>query len=613
MPFIKWTTAFFKDTPGSFSEKFEVSVPQLRFIMLGAAGLALFLVSSLRLGYLQLAQFNHYASLAQTVRTQVEREASPRGLIYDQAGNLLAGNKEIFSLSFIPARLPDNALERQRQVLTVIKLADLEAEQIKQILESQDFASFQPLTLVQDLNPKTAKKLMEVLPKTSAFRVQRRYLRMYEDPLIFSHILGYVTNSGLQPEGKDGLEKSYNQVLDGQPAKREITVTATGEAQGPVKNIRGKPGNSLVLTIDSALQKKLHQELQEQLEALGVEKGAAVALDPRSGAVRALVSIPGFDSNQISKGLDQEQFLKLASDEAKPFFNRAISGQYPPGSTIKPVIGSAVLEEQIIDPQKEIFVTGQISVPSVYDPDIYYVFKDWKRHGWVDFVKAIAVSSNVYFYTVGGGYQDIEGLGVDRLVKWFGKFGLGRTTGIDLPGESSGFIPTPEWKEKTFGSAWYIGDTYNISIGQGNLMVTPLQVAVYTAAISNGGLLLEPKLVDKVLNQKGEVEAEFGTIARSQVVGQGSSLELVKKGMRRAVLEGSAQLLQRVPAPVAGKTGTAQTSSGPYHGWFTGFAPYNNPELVLTVLVENGGGGTTAAVPVAQRVLEWYFSQKPIK
>lgn len=609
-PLIIATSYFFGRRSGALGAKLEATVATSRFVLFVGMVLLVGLLFAGRLIFLQLVDFPQYFLLAHQVRTYVEWEASPRGLIFDKSGRALVHNKPVFSLVFVPAQLPKNSQQRQRQILTVIREAALDSSQIRKILKNQDFTSFEPIVLVPDLKPEVAKRLSALLPQTAAFRVRKRYQRIYEDSMAFSHILGFVSQSGLQSEGKSGLELFYNKDLSGEPGKTEITVTATGEPRGEVSETPPRPGNSLILNIDAELQEHLYQELSRQLELLKARRAAAVALDPRTGAVRALVSIPSFDNVQLSTGISQEEFQKLLHNQDGPFFNRALSGQYPPGSTIKPVIATAVLEENIIDPKKQIFVTGQISVPSVFDPDIVYVFKDWRPQGWVDLVKAIAVSSNVYFYTVGGGYGDIKGLGIKKLNQWFRKFGLGQVTGIDLPGEKKGFIPTPEWKKQTQHRTWFIGDTYNVSIGQGNLLVTPLQVAVYTAAIANGGFLMKPYILQKIESFRGKTVAEFGPTIVSRVVDDPKHLEIVREGMRQAVTTGSAQLLKQVPVPVAGKTGTAQVSGGRNHGWFTGFAPYDNPELVITVLVENGIGGTTAAVPVAQRVLQWYFSQR---
>ncbi len=608
-PLIGSTAEFFKKRITDTSNRMEMEVPRWRFFIFVGVVLIVVVGFFVRLGYLQVMSFSNYATLAQQVRTQVEWRASPRGNIYDKSGTVLASNEAVYSLTFVPARLPEDPLKRQQQILRVVQKAELPADQIRQIIEGQSYTSFEPVVLLPKISAEKASRLQKVLSDTSAFRVQKRYARTYESPYMFSHVLGYVASGRLQPNGKTGIEKKYDQELLGKPGKTEVTVTATGEATGSSRETTGKQGNSVFLSLDKDLQEKLYEELNEQIKQLDVKEGAAVAMDPQTGAIRALVSIPGFDSSKISRGLTTKEYSEISADESRPFFNRAISGQYPPGSTIKPVVGLAALEENVIDPQKEILVTGQISVPSVYNSDIKYVFHDWKRHGLTDFVKAIAVSSNVYFYTVGGGHNDIDGLGPDRLITWFRKLGLGQKTGIDLPGESSGLVPTPEWKRDRFDSAWYIGDTYNISIGQGNLSATPLQVATYTSAVANGGFLLEPFVANKITTASGETVSEFGATIRRDVTQKQQPIELVQKGMRQAVLRGSVSKLQSVPVPVAGKTGTSQVSSGAYHGWFTGYAPYESPELAITVLVEHGGGGATAAVPVAERVLNWYFNR----
>jgi penicillin-binding protein 2 len=579
--------------------KFERAVAPARFWLLSLALVLVVLFFTARLFYLQLLSGERFQLVAQDIRTQVEWEVAPRGLIFDRNAERLVENSPHFSLLLFPSRLPRIPIERQEVILKAAKVSSLEVSKIYEKLRSAGSSSFQPVILIKDLAPEKALVLKTKLQELPAFRIQRSFVRVYKHPYAFSHLLGFLGDrEKLQPQGKSGLEAFYNKELSGTPGRIELTVTALGLPQGKANYLSPQSGQDLVLNIDAELQIKLYEELEFQLEKLGAKKAAAVALDPKTGGILALVSLPSFDSNKISQGLSLKEFKSLLENPYQPFFDRAIAGQYPPGSIIKPVIAAGVLEEGIIDPKRQILVTGQIAVPSVFDPSISYVFKDWKAHGWTDLVKAIAVSSNVYFYTVGGGYGDIRGLGVSKLDFWMKKFGLGTILGIDLPGEAPGFVPSPEWKRARMNRAWYIGDTYNLSIGQGNLAVTPLQAALYTASIANGGTLFKPQIL------KSEPQI------LKKVVENPENLDLVRQGMRQAVTQGSARALNLVPVPVAGKTGTAQagTANKP-HGWFTGFAPYDNPEIVLTVLVENGGGGTTAAVPVAQRVLSWYFAE----
>jgi penicillin-binding protein 2 len=293
-------------------------------------------------------------------------------------------------------------------------------------------------------------------------------------------------------------------------------------------------------------------------------------------------------------------------------YNRAISGLYPPGSTIKPIVAAAGLQEGVITPQTIIHDTGAIDVPHKYNPNIVYHFVGWNKAGLgpVNLFSALALSSDIYFYYVGGGYKEFQGLGVENLIKYYKNFGLGEKLGIDLPGEASGIIPTPEWKETTKHEEWYLGDTYHISIGQGDLLVTPLQVAAWTACIASNGKLFRPFLVKKIIDNNGNVMQESkGDIIREGFI-KNEYIELVKKGMRETVLSGSAQSLSSLPYEIAGKTGTAQHGgSDKTHAWFAGFAPYDHPKVVILVLVEDGGEGSKVAVPIAGKILDWYFKE----
>ncbi|MCK4554296.1 penicillin-binding protein 2, partial [Candidatus Parcubacteria bacterium] len=283
-----------------------------------------------------------------------------------------------------------------------------------------------------------------------------------------------------------------------------------------------------------------------------------------------------------------------------------ISGEYPSGSTIKPVIAAAALEEGIISEHTSFTSVGGIKVGQ-------WFFPDWRAggHGITDVRRAIAESINTFFYYIGGGHQDFKGLGIDRIYKYGELFGLNAQLGIDLAGEVSGFLPTKKWKEETKGERWYIGDTYHLSIGQGDILVTPLQVANYTSVFANGGALYRPHLVKQILSGGDKVFKEVEpVIIRDNFIGD-YNIEIVRQGMRRTVTAGSARSLQSVPVAVAGKTGTAQWSSKKnHHAWFTGFAPYDNPEVVITILVEEGGEGSDVAVPIAKEFLEWYFGNR---
>jgi len=329
-----------------------------------------------------------------------------------------------------------------------------------------------------------------------------------------------------------------------------------------------------------------------------------VALDPRNGAVRALVSYPSFDPNVFSQPRFRAGVNDYLNDQRQPLLNRPISGMYPPGSTIKPFLAVAALEEGVVTETTSVYSDGGLSIG-------IWNFPDWKAggHGQTDLVKALAESVNTYFYILAGGDDTRLGLGVERIADYLRLFGWGEETDIDLPGEQAGLIPSPEWKQQTKDERWYIGDTYHLGIGQGDVLATPLQIAVATAAVANGGVVYQPHVVSEEKMSDGDTYQPV--IRKSTLSVKPRHLATVRRGMRSAVLDGSARGMRDIAVPVAGKTGTAQFSSeDATHAWVTSFGPDRDPELVLTVLLERGGQGDVAAVPVAREVWEWWAENR---
>ncbi len=379
-----------------------------------------------------------------------------------------------------------------------------------------------------------------------------------------------------------------------------MEVNSIGKKQNLLATQPPLSGKSLILHADGDLQIKLHQSLEEMLDKLKLRKAVGVAIDPRDGGVLALVSLPGFDNNLFSQGITLSELNELEDDPGQPFLNRAISGQYPSGSIIKPLIAAAALEEDIVEPREQINCAGAINIVNKYDPSIVYSFPDWKTHGFTDIIEAIAHSCNVYFYTIGGGYGKIEGLGIDRIKEYLQYFGLGRFAGIDLPNENVGLVPDEEWN---------LGDTYHAAIGQGDILVTPLQMASAVASIANGGTLYQAQLVDKIIDLDRETTEDIPSVVIRENFISRENMEVIKQGMRETVISGSGVSLSGLPVKVAGKTGTAQFGIDQLHSWFVSFAPYDDPQIALVILVEGGGEGHKAAVPVAKNVLEWYFNK----
>ena len=428
----------------------------------------------------------------------------------------------------------------------------------------------------------------------------------------YSNSKGYAINDYI---GKTGLEEYYETDLRGEPGQSKVVKSATGISK--TNEILSQPaaGDNLILNIDAELQKQLYNALAANITKMGGTRGAAVAMDPRTGAVLALVSFPSYDDNAFSNGISQADYTKISDDPSKPLFDRAIAAKYPTGSTIKPFEASAALQEKIISPTKEINDPGYILVKSQYDPNVTYRYGGVEAHGLVDMRKALAVSSNIYFYTVGGGYGDQQGLGPARIKKYLSLFGWNNRTGVDLPGEFSGFIPDPAWKKATKGQSWFDGDTYNLAIGQSDLETTPLQVADAYCAIANGGTLYKPEIVNKIISGTGS-DAKTVQQFQPQIIRSGfidpANLEIVREGMRDGVTQsyGLSKSLNNLPVPVAAKTGTAEIGvNNYYNAWSSVIAPYDNPQIVLVVTAEDVQGLGAVTLPVAHDVLNWYFTK----
>jgi penicillin-binding protein 2 len=338
------------------------------------------------------------------------------------------------------------------------------------------------------------------------------------------------------------------------------------------------------------------------MSAVGANSGSVVAINPQNGEVLAMVSIPTYNNNLFAKGISNDDYQKLINDSGKPLFNRAVSGTYPSGSTIKPFMASAGLQESVITTNTTINDSGEIAVGN-------YVYHDWKAHGLVSVSKAIAESCDVFFYAVGGGWDKIKGLGVAKIDDYLTKFGFGGKLGIDIPGEAGGLVPSPKWKEQAKNESWYLGDTYHMSIGQGDFLVTPLQLANATAAIANGGQVLKPYIVKEIKDNNGTVVKITEKTVLNQNFISSDNIEAVRSGMRLAVTSGTARQFNDLPVAIAAKTGTAQFGdSDKTHAWMTAFGPYNDPKIAVAVLIEGGGEGYAAAGPVTKDILNWYFS-----
>ncbi len=577
-----------------------------------------------RAAWLQIVKGSYYYELAEGNRIRVERVESKRGVIYDRNYKTLVRNSANFLLYFIPSDLPKDNLARQAIIKRVsdilINLKPEDIEDLLAVVEPGSLESYQPLFIADNIDYEKAMILYlesDNMPGVVITNKTRREYNLYS--LSLSHILGYtgkINNKELDKFGSDylpidyigktGIENFWENEMRGINGKKQIEVDALGKEKKIINEEIGENGNNLVLSIDVDLQKKLEESVINELQKLHLNKACAIAMNPNNGEILAMVSLPSFNNNNFTKGMTSEQYQTIANHADRPLFNRCISGEYPSGSVIKPVIAAASLEENIVDENTSFLSVGGIRIGQ-------WFFPDWKAggHGATNVRKALAESVNTFFYYVGGGYQDFTGLGLERMVKYEKLFGLDAQTGIDMPGEATGFLPTEKWKLKTKDEPWYIGDTYHLAIGQGDTLVTPLQVANYTAVFANGGSLYRPHLIKQILNSQDQLASEVDNKPVKINVVSSKNINIVREGMRQTVTAGSARSLQSVPVAVAGKTGTAQWSTTKStHAWFTGFAPYDNPEIVITILIEAGGEGSSVAVPVANEVLTWYFKDK---
>lgn len=438
--------------------------------------------------------------------------------------------------------------------------------------------------------------------------------RLYAPIKGLAHVIGFVKyplsdRSGFYYEeryrGRDGVERAYERLLEGENGLklRETDVLGKVTSESIIK--KPKDGSPVVISIDARMTEILHGAIESVAGDRGFAGGAAVIMDVRTGEILALTSFPEYDQNILTDGTDQNAINSMINDPSKPFLNRVIGGLYPPGSILKPIVALAALNEELITPYKQILSTGSISVPNPYDPSSPSVFRDWRAHGWTDMREAIAVSSDTYFYSIGGGYGDQKGLGISLLDKYFQLFALTEKTGIELSGEVEGVIPTPEWKKKKFaGDVWRLGDTYITAIGQYGTQVTPLNAVRFVAAVANGGNILTPSLLLGGAPEPVERVIEFDD----------EDWRVVREGMRASVTYGTSVGLNVPFVRVAAKTGTAEIgSAGTHvHSWSVGFLPFEHPRFAWAIVMERGpSSNTLGATSIVRRLLDWMAVNAP--
>ncbi len=599
--------------------------------------LALGAVVLFRVFFLGLNQ-DFFKARAEANLNQIQKIAAPRGIIYDSKGEILADNRPVF-LALLNVREFFKRKDLEGETLRVAEeVLGIPKDDFWELVRDNDLGVFQEsIVLNQDLEQSQLIQI-ESLNLPTVF-VSRGFSRRYSDGPVFAHVLGYTgivskddlrrfpNLGGRDFVGKSGVEAFYETRLQGLPGRSVKFRDAQGNILEEKAQEEPEIGDDLYLTIDAEFQRYFYNRMKQGLYDLGRSIGAGLVLDPRSGQILAMVSFPSFDNNLFFNPKNSREIFKLLNSPDKPMFNRTIGGLYAPGSTIKPLHALAALSLGVISPDREVFSPGFLDVPNPYDPDNPTRFLDWKYHGRVNLTSAIARSSNVYFYLVGGGSPPgisgeaatynggIRGLGIGRLREWWQKFRLDLKTGVDLYGEVGGFLPSPESKSKKTGTPWLLGDTYNVSIGQGELLVSPLELLSYITAIGNGGKIYKPYLA-RDLNSP-------------QVLEDFSNLKPLISKIDKAMVEviqspnGSAYVMHDLPFRVAGKTGSAQVKNNTQqNAFFVGYASFNRseqnqsysePEVAILVLVENAKEGSLNAIPIAKDVLNWYYLNRTQK
>ena len=564
---------------------------------------------------LQVVQGDDYRGIAEGNRIREQITYAPRGDILDRNGVVLATSRPSYQLSVTPYLLPESESDRKVAYSVLADKIDSTVAEISALVGDEGLMYPNQILVEEGIDHETALEIEYILPDLKGFTLDSIPVREYKSEAALSQVLGYVgriseqdleANPDLYPIdfiGKQGVEQQYDEILRGENGVVETEVDARGSPIRTLREVKAKPGDDLVLSIDYDLQLSLKQAVERQLEESGAETGAGIVQNPHNGEILATVSIPSYDNNKFSEGITPDQYQQLIADPKQPMFNRVVSGAYPTGSTIKPFNLMGALDSGTVTEDTVINDTGAITVTSQYDPSASFTFRGWDESGLgpVDARSALAVSSNIYFYITGGGYEGREGMGAEKLASYYKEFGLGSETGVDLPSETAGRIPTPTWRKEQTNQPWFVGDTYNLSIGQGDILVSPLQLNRAYGALANNGRLVRPSVLHGQTDNDESV-LDFD----SRYFG------IIDEGLQRAVtINGTVapQIFGGLPVVAAGKTGTAETDPGVRepHAWFSGYAPYDNPEIVATVILENGEGSARYAAPAVAEIFEAYF------
>jgi penicillin-binding protein 2 len=577
----------------------------------------------IRMIYLQVVGHDYYTTLSQNNRVGIVPLAPTRGLVFDRNGVILAQNLPAFSLEIVAERVKEKSMDQLiKELAELVEITDRDIDRFKEQLQQQ--RRFQPATLRFRLSEVEVARLAVNRHRFPGVDVQARLVRYYPQASLAAHAVGYVGRISEKDAedidaanyaatthiGKQGIEKAYEKVLHGAVGYQQVETNAYGRMVRVLDRIEPTPGKSIMLTMDAELQRIAR-------EAMGEEAGAVVAINPKNGEILTLVSTGDFDPNLFINGIDRKSYKELQEGATRPLFNRALQGQYPPGSTFKPFVALAGQELGETNSERTVFCRGWYSLKGSS-----HRYRDWKKegHGLTDLKKAVTESCDVYFYDLA------QTIGIDRLHDYLIQFGFGQRTGIDISGESPGNLPSTAWKRKTYNQPWYLGETLITGIGQGYTLVTPLQLAVTTATLANRGQYNQPHLLGQIINSETE-QQPFAPEHPS------TTIEKISQNHWDEVIEGmiavvhsdrgtARRLAHGQPYQIAGKTGTAQVAGIKQgekyreeetpkhlrdHALFISFAPANDPTIAVAVIVEHGGHGGSVAAPIAGAVIDRYL------
>ena len=603
-------------------ETTDVSLFQKQYYFLLGIMLLVLVLYAFRMWYLQVLQGTKYRYQSENNRIRLEEVPAARGIIFDRNGNPLVENRPAYHLQLIREDVQD----LDQTIREVARLCERTPEELFGVLESnKSVPKFVPLRLVSDIDRESLARVEAQRIRLPGVFVQLEPKREYRWPGTAPHLIGYlseITENELKGEqyqgyfpaedvGRMGVESGFEKYLHGRRGGRQVEVDAIGRRIRLLDEVLPVSGKNVWLTIDIQLQKVAESCLEGRV-------GAIVALDPNSGAVLAMASSPGFDQERFIRGMKKEEWQALTRDRSHPLLNRAISGTYPPGSTYKPMVALAALKEGAATPDTAFFCPGYLE----FADRRYRCWRD-HGHGSVGMIAALTQSCDVYFYQCG------LRLGVDRLAHWVKAFGLGEKTGVGMPGESAGLVPTSWWKKQAVGVPWQKGETLSIAIGQGFDSATPLQMTLAYAAIANNGKVWQPYVVRRIEGHGPDEVAEIKGKLKERIAIDQRHFDVVKKGLLGVVEseQGTAHRIKDKTIAIAGKTGTAQVvqmaeggnrklagkvaKDKRDHAWFVGYAPANNPQIVVTALVEHGEHGSSTAAPLVKQVIMAYLNSLP--